>query len=545
MAVQELADDTAGVGDLEEHTRSEISAIMMRDAWLLLILRSGSVHCASPYGHAERAGCCWLGGSQGVWAVFRRIVNVAEWELRRSRRSSAPQVRQCWRPGEPFDVVDLPYQGGEKYEVSPNTARNAQSRALSALANLLVRNHEVVAVVGNPKAEEFSTHNPPTKLKLDIKPDCPHAPQRIIITQNPRDEVQPNTTNSLSTQTHCDIPSPEDLQGPECMEKILTYLMKFRTVTGSDIQDFRSHATLIMQFASDASSHLREGFIAYVVGSSAPKMLRRINHHIHSKPYFDAVIRLPANDIKWIGENLKTSEYSNEPDSLLIETLHGEDGVRFLKEVQAYIVQKPAPKDPHVRRLISELENSMGPGPVPRTPFPKLWHLSTTSALYTKETFREFHTLLSIALVGYRNGLKLVQESNPTKEKLEKAINSVSAYLMVLSRIAYSAAAINHFAVIANNGRKPSAIGVRVPPPSSCEIRWLRLQVTYIKSIDHIRDLYQQGTLPGPISLDFHTIPPPSPCKAMAPLVPVVEDIMEHYKLELDKQTPMLMNIWT
>ncbi|KAF8890467.1 hypothetical protein BD779DRAFT_1799541 [Infundibulicybe gibba] len=182
-----------------------------------------------------------------------------------------------------------------------------------------------------------------------------------------------------------------------------------------------------------------------------------------------------------------------------------------------------------------------------------------------ESTYREFHQLLCIALMGYRASLNtLVEFSNPTQEDLSKSINVVCNYLMILRALAGTTAVIDHLYSVANAGRMDGSSHVAQEPweVEECEerseyttegleaesledsadmdvtnadgwgppgpafdtphARWLRLQVSYLTAVDNILGLSRLGAhSSGPIELVIYTTP--STGKFMAPLMPVVE----------------------
>ncbi|KAF8870949.1 hypothetical protein BD779DRAFT_1478537 [Infundibulicybe gibba] len=447
-----------------------------------------------------------------------------------------------------------------------NRHQKAQFRALTALATLLVRQHEVTAVIGSLEhvMVAYNTPNSPISESYDR-----YTPQHVMTTRNP---------DKKDNSSEIPIPGPDDLT----VAKILMYL----TQVGPN-QPFDDHAKFIMQFTNQcrslnasndpvAGGLLTQQFMTYIIGSSAPKMLHRITHDKYSKPYFHRIVRLPASDLQWVGK--KTSP-PNWFDRQFIIALHSKLGVRYLRGVQRSIAQPPA--DPDWGRLIKGLPACEAKDPdAYQFIFPNLWSLTPGSkALYTRDTHREFHQILSILLLGYRDSLKRLvglRGSEPTE--LGEAINAP---------IAHSAAAINHLSVVADAGseqedrdstpaaREPASVialsdeadrekiemGLEEAtledsadmdvtdveealPPSLIDtplIRWLKLQVAYFTVPNNIISLFQfDAHLPNPIELTIY--PMRYTRKTMAPLMPVLEDVVRKHPLHLataDESTDM------
>ncbi|KAF8871146.1 hypothetical protein BD779DRAFT_1478400 [Infundibulicybe gibba] len=392
-----------------------------------------------------------------------------------------------------------------------NRHQKPQLRTLVSLATLLVRRHEVTAVVGSLEqaAVAYNTLNSHDQ----------YTPQHVITTRNPPDKKDKSSK--------IPIPGPDDLT----VAKILMYLTQ--------------------------------------VG----------------------IVRLPASDLQWVGK--KTSP-PNWFDRQFIIALHSKLGVRYLRGVQRSIAQPPA--DPDWGRLIKGLPACEAKDPdAYQFIFPNLWSLTPESkALYTRDTHREFHQILSILLLGYRDSLKrlvgLRGSEPPEPPELEEAINAVHDCLAILEPIAHSAAAINHLSVVADAGSeqedRDSTPAAREPPPASVIapsdeaddhekiemrleeatledsadmdvtdveealppslidtplIRWLKLQVAYFTVPNNIISLFQPDAhLPNPIKLTIYPIRYTG--KTMAPLMPVLEDVVRKHPLHLataDESTDM------
>ncbi|KAF8886124.1 hypothetical protein BD779DRAFT_1673305 [Infundibulicybe gibba] len=79
--------------------------------------------------------------------------------------------------------------------------------------------------------------------------------------------------------------------------------------------------------------------------------------------------------------------------------------------------------------------------------------------------------------------------------------------------------------------------GEERPSMDTPHARWIKLQMAYITAVGFIVDLSRLGAhLPGPIELVIHTIPPAR--GIMAPLMPVIENIMNRYGLCLHAEGP-------
>ncbi|KAF8886174.1 hypothetical protein BD779DRAFT_1531317 [Infundibulicybe gibba] len=400
-----------------------------------------------------------------------------------------------------------------------------------------------------------------------------------------------------------DMVNPSQIPIPNLDELDPEKLMAYLTEAGAN-QTFEDHATFIMKFAnrfrnldsSDERELLTEKFLVYVVGSSAPKMFHRINHSKYSQPYFKGIVALPTGSVEWIGEKVSSP---NRWDFHFIKALHSDRGVQFLQRVQSYMV-RPAPEglvvptDPHWRRLVEELPaRGVGESDAYKHLFPNLWNLAPGSkVLYTQATYREFHQILCISLIGYRDSLdRLLGLKKPTKQELWRGIDAVCDYLTILHSIAHSAAAVDHISVLAEatqvwggpttqgpplsrivassakagdreetpergvdleheseeegeeEGEEEEEIledsadmdvtDIEGPPPTSPDtpyIRWLKLQAAYFGALNHIVALFQfDARLASTIELAIHPILYTG--KAMAPLMPVVEDIVGRYGL--------------
>ncbi|KAF8886123.1 hypothetical protein BD779DRAFT_632756 [Infundibulicybe gibba] len=302
---------------------------------------------------------------------------------------------------------------------TPSRRKQNQLRILGALATVLVRRDEAAAAAGSL--------------------------ERVFVAYNP---ASPKSDRLKVGPAHTYTPRPDDLS----LNAVTAYLVSTRAG-----QTFDDHAKFIMQFANQfcsdpspgtAAAGLVRSFITYVVGSSAPKMFLRLNHPKYSKPYFDAIVHLPTSELVWV---TKWASPPNLADFSFIRILHGVHGVKFLRRVQQNIAQPPA--DPHWARVISELPRCRTDDPDGyKLLFPGLWGLAgQLDAIYTESTYREFHQMLCLALIGYRASLNtLVGLSNPTQEDLLEAIDVVCNYLLILRPIADSAAFIDHSSTITN-----------------------------------------------------------------------------------------------
>ncbi|KAF8874829.1 hypothetical protein BD779DRAFT_1565247 [Infundibulicybe gibba] len=396
-------------------------------------------------------------------------------------------------------VLHIGSTKGRRYSLLLRAAssrrRQRQLRILGALATVLVRRDEVVAVAGSL--------------------------ERVFVAYN---LASPKSDRPKANPTHTHIPKPDELS----LEAVMTYLVSSRAG-----QNFDDHAKFIMQFANQFCKNALPGmavagivrsFTTYIIGSSAPKMFHRLNHPKYSQPYFDAIVQLPTNDVGWVG---KESSSPNPADFSFIKILHSSHGIRFLQKVQHDITQPST--DPHWTRVIAEL---------PKSPLPRPLGLTAGSkAVYTEDTYREFHQLLCLGLMGYRASLNTL------------TIDIVRNYLLILHPLANSTAFADHISAITDaNGLQ----GGGSSHAEECERPGYMTEALEVELLEHsadmddtspharvsdIMNLSRLGArLPGPIELVIYTTP--SAGDTMAPLMPVIEDLVNRNGLCLRVKGP-------
>jgi hypothetical protein len=90
-----------------------------------------------------------------------------------------------------------------------------------------------------------------------------------------------------------------------------------------------------------------------------------------------------------------------------------------------------------------------------------------TPHILLRETYREFHRLLCLLILGYKDSLQQlaamkVKEVAPQPSSLEPMVYSIMYYLALLHRLAYSKTIVNHFDMVAvavrRHGYQPSVL---------------------------------------------------------------------------------------
>jgi len=197
----------------------------------------------------------------------------------------------------------------------------------------------------------------------------------------------------------------------------------------------------------------------YVVGRSIRKMSRRINPSVksHSLCFMKAIIELPAEKLQW--RTHKSPPYNNY-DNIFNQFVTGEGTSVAYQQIWADLVNYrqsgfTSPEDPHHRRILGEIHNQ-GPKSV-RDLFPHLTSAGKQhqAVYYTPETYREFHRLLCLSLLGYRTSVmelsKMTKAEKPEADLLRRRITAVQMYLTTLHPMAHSRAIVHHFSIVARS----------------------------------------------------------------------------------------------
>ena len=186
--------------------------------------------------------------------------------------------------------------------------------------------------------------------------------------------------------------------------------------------------------ANDLKIEVMHGFMFYIVGNCADKMWDRLKYPKHG-------VLLTSFFNNTLDSIQSPSSPRNSSDIAFLLTLHGHRG----RNVRAKLKELAERAEvalclPAVRDLDSAVDL-----------FPELLKLDpkTCLAAFTQSTYREFHLLLSLLLLGYRDALgrlvTLKHGSPPEPRVLYKHINDVCDYLSLLHPIAHSAAASDYF----------------------------------------------------------------------------------------------------
>ena len=182
-----------------------------------------------------------------------------------------------------------------------------------------------------------------------------------------------------------------------------------------------------------------EGFMYYVVGQCAPKMYYRFKHHKY-RVLLDHLLHITVNSDLF--HHRHPSSPPNTSDIAFLHVFRGHRG----RSVRDKVMELAS--DPRWMRVAQVLDVLPKTAP-PSTDefFPELLKLDpqTRPAVFTSLTCREFHLLLCILLIGYRNSLYELDELKskrdpPNPRELFQRINAICNYLSILHPLVNSAA---------------------------------------------------------------------------------------------------------
>jgi hypothetical protein len=208
-------------------------------------------------------------------------------------------------------------------------------------------------------------------------------------------------------------------------------------------QPFNEHVAHIVRIVNEyrkcTTSELKmdvmHGFMYYIVGQCAHKMWDRLKYAKHR-------VLLTGFFSKTLDSIQSPPSRRNPSDIAFLRIFRGHRGqivrakLKGLAERADVAVYLPAVRDVDFTVDL----------------FPELLKLDPTTchAVFTSSTCREFHVLLCLLLLGYRDALQhlvtLKQGSSPPEPRvLFRYINDVCDYLSLLHPIAHSAAASDYF----------------------------------------------------------------------------------------------------
>jgi hypothetical protein len=319
---------------------------------------------------------------------------------------------------------------------------------------------------------------------------------------------------------------------------------------------------------SEKAAAIKEGLALYVIGQCCPKMWRRINpntkFYLPSRPqYFRQIVGISANSLFYFPCNS-----FNKFDTAFLRTLRSYRGQRVCEYIANDLaIRKASRNDADEKSQV--LDEILERGKKTAHPFKNLLKLdpNTPKSIYTRNTYREFHQLLRLLLLGYRDSVKrlyLMKKDKTTAlspATLYANIVTVCDYMSTLYPLAHSAAIVDHFqmltVVLRNTTPNDSAIvddylsedekteeeeimaedladDVESIEDDQVELslvmgerysRWLQLQMTYLDAVSLIVTMVED--MPGdktmPITLTV--IPVPHPGKDIIPWQEVIREV--------------------
>ena len=346
---------------------------------------------------------------------------------------------------------------------------------------------------------------------------------------------------------------------------------------------FEEHTAQIMNFLNICqeknSRNEGDGFMLYVVGRSFPKMHRRITHRDHSRTLFENIVELPMKDLKF----RSTQSAPNKYDSHFLVAFKEYQGQSIRRAIIRDLDSSlESLDDPVKRRILQDMVRKQ-PHDADNL-FPRLLKLASAyqpsrpQTIYTKKTYREFHQLLCLLLLGYRDSLQelmLLKKSQtpPPPEILYTRINISLNYLAVLHPLAHSKAIESYFSMVSTaiqSRHRHTAIpqdieewetdpdsdledldgeeeeedidvpGVtpmvrRTPVAAEVYIRWIRLQMSYFDAATFI--LRTMREVPTTVPITIKIFYPPYTGRMMKPWRDVVLDVVSRIGLSNDDGT--------
>ena len=197
-------------------------------------------------------------------------------------------------------------------------------------------------------------------------------------------------------------------------------------------QPFDEHVAIVAKYInqrSDAGAMVE--FNCYVITQSVSKMERRFRARKHQH-LFSNIVGLPAGDLTW---NKNYVSQPNKCDRNFLTRLHSVPGSRALQLIMEDLEEhrklgRVSADSPH-QRILSELDSDR-----PRTArdlFPNLMRVDPKEPhILSKETYREFHQLLCLLILGYKRSLEKLKAARdlkvaPTLSDLKYMIHNIWA----------------------------------------------------------------------------------------------------------------------
>ena len=341
-------------------------------------------------------------------------------------------------------------------------------------------------------------------------------------------------------------------------------------------QTFEQHASQITYFINQCRQTdpekvvaIREGLALYVIGQCCPKMWRRINpntkFHLPSRPqYFRQIVGISAHSLFYFPCNS-----FNKFNTAFLRTLHSYRGQCVCGYITNDLAIRMASCDDDDEKS-QVLDEILWRGKKTADHlFQNLLKLdpNTPQSIYMRKTYREFHELLCLLLLGYRDSVKRLylmkkdKTTVPSPATLYANIITVCDYMSTLCPLAHSAVIIEHFQMLTivlwNTTVNDSAIiddylsedekteeeeilaedladDAESIEDNQVELslvmgvryrRWLQLQMTYLNAVSLIITLVEDmpGDKTAPITLTV--IPVPHPSKDIIPWQEVIREV--------------------
>jgi len=209
-------------------------------------------------------------------------------------------------------------------------------------------------------------------------------------------------------------------------------------------QSFENHVEQVRNFidrCGKSTGDDDENFFSYVIGRSAGKMWRRIGlkRNRRSSLFMKAIVELPAEGLQWYTH--KSSPY-NKHDTIFLDFFEGEEASEICVAIWYDLVQYRQsgftwPEDPDHRRILGEIHNHRPESVHDLFPHLKSARKQHQAVYYTPETYRDFHRLLCLSLLGYRAlvmALSMLRgkREKPEADVLDSRIALIHLYLATL-----------------------------------------------------------------------------------------------------------------
>jgi hypothetical protein len=229
-------------------------------------------------------------------------------------------------------------------------------------------------------------------------------------------------------------------------------------------QSFEDHVEQVRNLIDQYGKSMGDfkTFLCYVVGWSARKMSHQINPKGNncSLLFMKAIVKLPAERLQW--HTYESSPY-NKYDAIFFNDFSEHEG----KSVYVYQLiwgdllryQQSGftwPEDLDRRRILGEIHNQ-GPESVHDLfPHLKSARKQRQAVYYTQETYRDFHRLLCLSLLGYRASVMALSKlrdktEQPEAHVLKSSILIIQMYLTTLHPMAHSQVIVHHFSIVTHS----------------------------------------------------------------------------------------------